>query len=100
MLNKADEEEDPVVRILYVAAFGIAQYKCTDQRLNKPFNPILGETFELVGKDYRYFAEQVSHHPPVSACIAENDHYKYHMDTNTQMGISWSGTLKAVPIGY
>jgi len=22
------------------------------------------------------------------------------MDTNTQMGISWSGTLKAVPIGY
>ena len=57
MLNKADEEEDSVVRILYVAAFGIAQYKCTDQRLNKPFNPILGETFELVGKDYRYFAE-------------------------------------------
>lgn len=100
MLNKADEEEDPVVRILYVAAFGIAQYKCTDQRLNKPFNPILGETFELIGKDYKYFAEQVSHHPPVSACIAENDHYKYHMDTNTQMGISWSGTLKAVPIGY
>ena len=49
MLNKADEEEDPVVRILYVAAFGIAQYKCTDQRLNKPFNPILGETFELIG---------------------------------------------------
>jgi len=57
LLNKADEEEDSVVRILYVAAFGIAQYKCTDQRLNKPFNPILGETFELVGKDYRYFAE-------------------------------------------
>lgn len=36
----------------------------------------------------------------MSACIAENDHYKYHMDTNTQMGVSWSGTLKAVPIGF
>lgn len=22
------------------------------------------------------------------------------MDTNTQMGISWSGTLKAIPIGF
>lgn len=40
------------------------------------------------------------HHPPITACIAENDHYKYHMDTNTQMGISWSGTLKATPIGF
>lgn len=42
---------------MYVAAFGIAQYKCTDGRLNKPFNPILGETFELIGEDYKYFAE-------------------------------------------
>lgn len=87
-------------RIMLVAAFGIAQYKCTDNRLNKPFNPILGETFELIGKDYKYFAEQVSHHPPISACIAENNHYVYHMDTNTTMGISWTGVLKAIPIGY
>ena len=57
VLNKADDESDPVKRIMYVAAFAAAQYKCTDQRLNKPFNPILGETFELIGKDYKYFAE-------------------------------------------
>jgi hypothetical protein len=42
---------------MLVAAFGIAQYKCTDNRLNKPFNPILGETFEMIGPDYKYFAE-------------------------------------------
>lgn len=100
LLNLADQEADPAKRIMLVAAFGIAQYKCTDGRLNKPFNPILGETFELVGPDYTYFAEQVCHHPPISACIAENEHYNYHMDTNTQMGISWSGVLKAIPIGF
>lgn len=93
LLKQADMQTDPVKRILLVAAFGIAQYKCTENRLSKPFNPILGETFELIGKDYKYFAEQVSHHPPVSACIAESASYKYHMDTNTKMGISWSGCL-------
>ena len=60
----------------------------------------MGETYELIGPDYKYFAEQVCHHPPITACIAENENYKYHMDTNTQMGISWSGTLKAIPIGF
>ena len=42
---------------MLVAMFGIAQYKCTDRRTSKPFNPILGETYELIGKDYKYFAE-------------------------------------------
>ena len=93
LLVQADKEDDPVARIQLVATFCIAQYKCTDGRLNKPFNPILGETFELKGKDYLYFAEQVSHHPPVSACIAESEHYKYHMDTDTKMSISWKGVL-------
>lgn len=51
-------------------------------------------------KEYTYFAEQVSHHPPISACIGESTHYKYHMDTNTTMGISWTGVLQAIPIGY
>ena len=99
LLNLANQSQDPLRRIMLVAAFGIAQYKCTDQRTSKPFNPILGETFELIGQDYKYFAEQVSHHPPVSACIAENNNYRYHMDTNTEMGISWTGVLTAKPIG-
>lgn len=100
LLRRADKEDDPVIRIQLVASFCVAQYKCTDARLNKPFNPILGETFELKGEDYTYFAEQVSHHPPVSACIGESEHYKYHMDTDTKMSISWKGILLAIPIGF
>ena len=57
LLNVADRTSDPVERLARVACFAIAQYKCTDKRLGKPFNPILGETFELVGPDYTYFAE-------------------------------------------
>jgi len=40
----------------------------------KPFNPLLGETFELfVPGKYKYFSEQVSHHPPISASITLGD---------------------------
>ena len=34
----------------------------------KPFNPMLSETFEFVTDDFEYLAEQVTHHPPVTAC--------------------------------
>lgn len=39
-----------------------------------------GETFEYVRLDrrYRYVSEQVSHHPPMSACWAESPVWKYY----------------------
>lgn len=84
--------------MLYVASFAIAQYKCTYRRMNKPFNPILGETFELVTPTFKYIGEQVSHHPPVSAAFATSKHYEFSMDTTTKMG--FNGTyLKATPMG-
>ena len=33
-------------RLAYVAIFQISNYSTTMVRVNKPFNPILGETFE------------------------------------------------------
>jgi len=35
--------------------------------MKKPFNPILGETFEMVTEKVKFVAEQVSHHPPITA---------------------------------
>ena len=35
--------------------------------MHKPFNPILGETFQGVIGDYEIAIEQISHHPPISA---------------------------------
>ena len=47
------------------------------QGLKKPYNPILGETFRCFwlhpnGTRSHFVAEQVSHHPPVSAFYVSN----------------------------
>ncbi len=34
--------------------------------MRKPFNPILGETFEARVGEYKIAIEQISHHPPIS----------------------------------
>lgn len=43
-----------------------------------PFS-LQGETFEYVSLDkkYRYVSEQVCHHPPISACIAQSPAWEY-----------------------
>lgn len=67
----------------------------------KPFNPILGETFEMDRRDdfgYRYFAEQVSHHPPISACHCESDLYTYWAEAHVQNRFR-GNTLEIEPRG-
>jgi len=68
---------DPCVLTRFVRVFGFLyiQYACTTGRNKKPFNPLLGETFEYETKDFRLISEQVSHHPPISAFHVENDEY-------------------------
>lgn len=70
LLVKANRSKDDLERLMHVGAFAIGQYACVPGRHSKPFNPLLGETFELLTPKFRYIAEQVSHHPPISACIA------------------------------
>ena len=46
-------------------------------RTRKPFNPLLGETYELVesgsdGGGIRHLSEQVGHHPPMTAFHCES----------------------------
>ncbi|KAG5513323.1 hypothetical protein PMAC_001386 [Pneumocystis sp. 'macacae'] len=66
-------------RMLYVAAFAISEYSSTINRIAKPFNPLLGETYEYCRPDkrYRFIVEQVSHHPPISAAHAESSNWEY-----------------------
>lgn len=80
LLDKAASIEDSALRICYVAAFGASEYASTINRVAKPFNPLLGETFEYArpDKNYRFFVEQVSHHPPISAALAESPKWDYY----------------------
>ena len=45
------------MRLLHVAAFAVGAYP-SNERTYKPFNPILGETFEFETPSYYYVAEQ------------------------------------------
>lgn len=91
LLHKAGQCSDPVLRMAYVVSFMISQYSSTLNRTKKPFNPILGETFEYATHNYKFISEQVSHHPPISACHCESEDYELWMDTN--MKYTFGGKL-------
>ncbi|KAG5926721.1 hypothetical protein E4U42_003023 [Claviceps africana] len=79
LLDLAADRTDSIERLVYVAAFAASEYASTIGRVAKPFNPLLGETFEYVrpDKNYRFFIEQVSHHPPIGAAWAESPNWEY-----------------------
>mmetsp|Transcript_46234 Transcript_46234/g.92429 ORF Transcript_46234/g.92429 Transcript_46234/m.92429 type:complete len:419 (+) Transcript_46234:212-1468(+) len=64
---------DPVERFLMVTRWYLSGWHFKPPGVKKPYNPILGEVFQCRwdyggdrGSTY-YVAEQVSHHPPISA---------------------------------
>lgn len=81
LLDMAADRADSTERMVYVAAFAASEYASTIGRVAKPFNPLLGETYEYVRPDkgYRFFVEQVSHHPPIGAAWAESPKWDYYV---------------------
>ncbi|KAM4603734.1 oxysterol-binding protein 1 isoform 2-T2 [Polymixia lowei] len=70
LLDKGAKCQSSLEQMCYVAAFTVSSYSTTVHRTGKPFNPLLGETFELDRLrecGYRSLCEQVSHHPPAAA---------------------------------
>ncbi|XP_068102573.1 oxysterol-binding protein 2 isoform X4 [Hyperolius riggenbachi] len=70
LLDKASKCENSIEQMCFVAAFSVSSYSTTVHRTAKPFNPLLGETFELDRLEdlgFRSICEQVSHHPPAAA---------------------------------
>ncbi|KZF24131.1 hypothetical protein L228DRAFT_90195 [Xylona heveae TC161] len=80
LLDTAAERLDSTERMVYVAVFAASEYASTIGRVAKPFNPLLGETYEYARPDkgYRFFIEQVSHHPPIGAAYAESPSWDYY----------------------
>jgi hypothetical protein len=99
LLVKANNTPDAAMRMILVSMFCLGQYKSTLNRTTKPFNPLLGETYELDRPDFRYFSEQVEHHPPISACYAQhkNNQWSYWMDTNMQTKF-WGASLEVIQL--
>ncbi|CAH2230389.1 oxysterol-binding protein 1 [Pararge aegeria] len=74
ILDQAAQYTDPAQQLAYVAAFTVSSYATTACRTTKPFNPLLGETYEcdrMADLGWRAISEQVSHHPPMVAQFCE-----------------------------
>ncbi|XP_025063892.1 oxysterol-binding protein-related protein 3 isoform X2 [Alligator sinensis] len=101
LLDKAAHTPDPFERMVYVAAFAVSAYASSYYRAgSKPFNPVLGETYECIREDkgFQYFSEQVSHHPPISACHAESANFAFWQDMRWKNKF-WGKSMEIVPIG-
>lgn len=75
LLNQADKEPNSLRRLALIAAFSISQFSGAAYRKGKPFNPLLGETYELITEDFNFISEQVSHHPAISAGYCKAKHF-------------------------
>lgn len=70
-------------------------------RIGKPFNPLLGETYHLDASEslgYRVMCEQVSHHPPVSAFHVESSDYTFHGAVEPKLKF-WGKSVEVTPKG-
>ncbi|XP_054643533.1 oxysterol-binding protein-related protein 6 isoform X3 [Dunckerocampus dactyliophorus] len=101
LLDKAAETEDPFERMVLVAAFAVSGYSSTYYRAgSKPFNPLLGETYECIREDkgFCFFSEQVSHHPPISACHCESKNFTFWQDVRWKNKF-WGKSMEILPVG-
>ncbi|XP_028969325.2 oxysterol-binding protein-related protein 6 isoform X1 [Esox lucius] len=101
LLDRAADTQDPYERMAIMAAFVISGYSSTYYRAgSKPFNPLLGETYECIREDKGmcFIAEQVSHHPPISACHADSNKFTFWQDVRWKNKF-WGKSMEILPIG-
>ena len=83
-LDKACNNDDIYMQYINISNFIFSEIFINLNRTLKPFNPIIGETYEFFNKDFKYFAEQISHNPPISAYYCENNNFICFTDTNSK----------------
>ncbi|XVE60382.1 hypothetical protein DITRI_Ditri05aG0124400 [Diplodiscus trichospermus] len=103
LLDRANEwgkRGNSLMRILNVAAFAVSGYSSTEGRICKPFNPLLGETYEadFPDKGLRFFSEKVSHHPMIVACHCQGTGWKLWGDSNLKSKF-WGRSIQLDPVG-
>lgn len=102
LINKACSHSNPLERMQDVAAFAVSAVASQWERTGKPFNPLLGETYELIREDlgFRFISEQVSHHPPISAFYSEglNQDFVFHGSIYPKLKF-WGKSVEAEPRG-
>lgn len=83
LLAEAAQELDPMRRLALIAAFQVTMFTSCERSTSKPFNPMLGETYELVTDKFQFLTEQVSHHPPINAVYCKGKDFIYQTTHHT-----------------
>ncbi|EQC37586.1 hypothetical protein SDRG_05182 [Saprolegnia diclina VS20] len=90
-LTKAATTMDAIERLTNVMAFVVSGLHCCVNQ-NKPFNPILGETYESSLHDGTLiYMEHVQHHPPVAAFLVLGPKESYSLHGRYEFESSMSG---------
>jgi hypothetical protein len=103
LLDRAAEygkRGNSLMRLLCVGAFAVSGYSSTEGRTCKPFNPLLGETYEAdyPDKGLKFISEKVSHHPMIVACHCEGRGWKFWGDSNLKSKF-WGRSIQVDPVG-
>lgn len=85
------KEGGPEKRLAWIAVYAAAQLTICERNCTKPFNPLLGETYEYVTDDFEFLSEQVSHHPPVTANYCRGRKTKYVLYNNQKTNTKFTG---------
>ncbi|KAI1421557.1 Oxysterol-binding protein-domain-containing protein [Xylaria sp. FL1777] len=84
LLDQAAQQKIPRDRLLFVTAFAISTFsisRAKERAMRKPFNPLLGETFELLRTEsevpggFRLLVEKVTHRPVRLAMQADAENW-------------------------
>ena len=77
------ESKNKSLQLGYISAFIVGEIFLGLNRNLKPFNAIIGETYEFFDNknQFRYYSEQVSHHPQITAFVGETPDFALYGDT-------------------
>ncbi|CAI5971129.1 unnamed protein product [Closterium sp. NIES-65] len=103
LLDRAAEygrRGNKLMRAVHVAAFAVSRYSGNAGRMHKPFNPLLGETFEAdcPDKGFRYVSEAVLHYPPTLAWNCEGTGWRSWGDACLKVRF-WGPSVQLDPVG-
>jgi hypothetical protein len=93
LLDRAALADTSIERFHFLTAFIVSTLSSHLERMSKPFNPLLGETYELKMEGtapFHYIAEQVCHHPPVSAVHVRGQNWT--LSANIEPKVKFHGT--------
>jgi hypothetical protein len=95
LLMDASRQEDALQRFCHVVRWYLGTIHQEDF-YKKPYNPVLGENYEAFTQSREfgrsnYVAEQVSHHPPVSALYLWNEQENVSFSSNVTFNVRFGG---------